>query len=289
MPDRPACHDVEHRRHGHGVPRCCDRRCCDRRCCDRRCCDRRCCDRRCCDRRCCDRPDDQQPVTDVTVVDLVVHPAVEVGQVRLDGGAQLGEVEPRVAPDQRVERPGDRPQPAGGRPLPLVQLEGGAGPEPTGRGSHRRQVRVQGGAVVLREERRGRRRPGRRRSGPWRRHRRRSRRRAREPSAGRPSRAAAPTRSPRRAPRQPRGPRSARGHGRRPRGRPAPGGRATGSRAPPRAKPATSGVALEGSGRQGLAGSRRRLRAAEGSPRSRRPPGAPAPGPAAAGRPRGRR
>ena len=80
-------------------------------------------------------PAHQQPVGVIDAVDGVEHRAVEVRQVLDRLGAQLGQVEVRVAADQRVEGPGDLRDAAQQCPGPLVQLER----EPDVAAGHRRR------------------------------------------------------------------------------------------------------------------------------------------------------
>lgn len=69
-------------------------------------------------------PTDHQPVGVTGAVDAVAHRPVEVGEVARRTGAELGQVEMRVPPDQGIERPGDQRDVLAQRPGALVQFEG---------------------------------------------------------------------------------------------------------------------------------------------------------------------
>src|SRR5690348_8896724 len=79
--------------------------------------------------RCCgdrlfrvEMPADQEPVGLVARVDAVIHRAIEVDDVLGDVGAELREVEIRIAAHQRIEGPLDRHHAAGHAPVALVLL-----------------------------------------------------------------------------------------------------------------------------------------------------------------------
>ena len=89
------------------------------------------------------RPSARRPGRCVAGVDGVGHLAVEVRLEADDAGAELGQVEVGVAPDERVERPRDDGDAPLRRPRPLVLLEGEPDVRALPRRQHAGDVRVE--------------------------------------------------------------------------------------------------------------------------------------------------
>ena len=88
-------------------------------------------------------PCDEQPVRLVTGVDRVGHRAVERRQVGRRLGAEHRDVEPRISTYEGVERPHDRLDAAGERPVALMELHGSPESGPADGGEETGHVAVQ--------------------------------------------------------------------------------------------------------------------------------------------------